>query len=230
MEYLMSAAELEVIGLTLKTALVSTVLSMPIAIWLGWVMARKRIRFKPALEALISMPLVVPPVVTGYLLILLLGRNSALGGMLFDLFGWQFTFNFAALVLASVVVSLPLAVRAIRSAFEMVNPAYEKVAATLGAPPRVAFLRISLPLALPGIISGIVLSFARSLGEFGATITLAGNIPGRTQTVALKIYSSMQVPGEEMQVARLVVISILLSVAAMGASEWISRKQRFGRR
>ncbi|MBN2529565.1 MAG: molybdate ABC transporter permease subunit [Deltaproteobacteria bacterium] len=226
----MSVAEIEVIWLTLKTALVSTVLTIPIAVWLGWIMARKRLRFKAVLEALISLPMVVPPVVTGYLLLLTLGRNSAVGNTLYNMFGWQFTFNFAALVLASLVVSLPLAVRSIRSAFEMVNPAYENAAATLGAPPLATFFRISLPLALPGIISGVVLSFARSLGEFGATITLAGNIFGKTQTVALMIYSNMQVPGSEMQVMRLVIFSILLSVAAIAASEWFSKKNRYLRK
>lgn len=226
----MTAAELEVIWLTLKTALVSTILIIPIAIWLGWYLCHKSSRFTPLLESFISMPLVMPPVVTGYLLLLLLGRNSTLGNTMYKLFGWQFTFNFAALVLASLVVSLPLAVRSIRSAFEMVNPAYQNVALTLGAPPHIAFFRVTMPLALPGIISGIVLCFARSLGEFGATITLAGNITGKTQTVALMIYSHMQVPGSEMQVARLVIVSILLSMGAIVASEWIAQKNKYQRK
>ncbi|MBN2716648.1 MAG: molybdate ABC transporter permease subunit [Deltaproteobacteria bacterium] len=223
----MSSAEIGVIWLTLKTAMVSTALSTPVAIWLGWIMARRTTRFKPVLEAFISMPLVVPPVVTGYLLLIVLGKNSTLGNALFNLFGWQFTFNFAALVLASMVVALPLSVRAIRNAFEMVEPAYQNVAATLGAPPHAAFFRVTLPLALPGIISGTVLSFARSLGEFGATITLAGNISGKTQTVALMIYSNMQVPGAETQVWRLVGFSLVLSLLAIAASEWFARKNRF---
>ncbi|MBN2803901.1 MAG: molybdate ABC transporter permease subunit [Deltaproteobacteria bacterium] len=226
----MSSAEIAVIWLTLKTALASTILTIPVAIWLGWILAHKRLPMKPLLESVISMPLVVPPVVTGYLLLLLLGRNSAIGSTMYNLFGIRFTFNFAALVLASLVVSLPLAVRSIRSAFEMVNPAYENVALTLGAAPGYAFFHVTLPLALPGIISGIVLSFARSLGEFGATITLAGNISGKTQTVALMIYSNMQIPSAEMQVARLVTFSILLSVGAMAASEWIAGKNRYIKR
>lgn len=220
----LSAAEISVISLTVKTALVSTLLTIPLAIWIGWVMARKALPFKPLLEALISMPLVVPPVVTGYLLLLLLGRNSSVGSTLYNYFGVQFTFNFVALVLASLVVSLPLAVRSIRSAFEMVNPAFEDVAHTLGASKSITFFRVSLPMALPGILSGIVLSFARSLGEFGATITLAGNIAGKTQTVALMIYSNMQIPEAETQVIRLVIFSILLSILAIAASEWIARR------
>ena len=223
----MSGTELDVIWLTLKTALVSTAISTPLAIWLGWKMASRHLRLKAIFEAVISMPLVVPPVVTGYLLLMALGRNSALGNTLFNLFGWQFTFNFAALVLASMVVALPLSVRAIRNAFEMVDPAYQNVAATLGAPPVAAFFKVTLPLALPGIISGVVLSFARSLGEFGATITLAGNISGKTQTVALMIYANMQVPGSETQVWRLVGFSIALSLGAIAASEWFARKNRF---
>ncbi|MBN2342812.1 MAG: molybdate ABC transporter permease subunit, partial [Deltaproteobacteria bacterium] len=205
---------------------VSTILTIPIALWFGWMLATQTFKIKPLIESMISLPLVVPPVVTGYLLLLLLGRNSAVGSTLFQLFGWQFTFNFAALVIASLVVSLPLAVRSIRSAFEMVDPAYTDVALTLGAPPRLAFFRITLPLALPGIVSGIVLSFARSLGEFGATITLAGNITGKTQTMALMIYSHMQVPESESQVTRLVIVSLLISILAMTASEWIARKHR----
>jgi molybdate transport system permease protein len=214
-----------VIVLTLKVAALSTAATLPIAVWLGWVFARKRVRFKAAAEALISLPLVAPPVVTGYLLLLLLGKNGYIGGALESLFGVRLTFNFGALVVASVVVSLPLSVRAVRSAFELVDPAYEKASMTLGASPAATFFRVSLPMAMPGVLSGSVLAFARSLGEFGATITLAGNIPGKTQTIALMVYSHMQVPGGEMQVARLVVFSILLSFGAIAASEWMNKKR-----
>jgi molybdate transport system permease protein len=150
-----------------------------------------------------------------------------LGGTLFNLLGIRLTFNFAALVIASIVVSMPLAVRAIRSAFELVDPAYEKSSLTLGASGTSTFLRVSLPMALPGILSGIVLSFARSLGEFGATITLAGNIIGQTQTISLMVYSNMQVPGKEVEVTRLVIISIVISFLAIATSEMISKRKKY---
>jgi molybdate transport system permease protein len=222
-----SAQEVAVIGLTLKVALLSTAVTLPIAVWLGWILARKRIRFKAVAEAVISLPLVAPPVVTGYLLLLLLGKNGYIGGALESLFGIRLTFNFGALVVASMVVSLPLSVRAVRSAFELIDPAYEKASMTLGASPAATFFRVSLPMAMPGVLSGSVLAFARSLGEFGATITLAGNIPGKTQTIALMVYSHMQVPGGEMQVARLVIFSVLLSFGAIAASEWMNKKRGY---
>ena len=221
----MSDQELAVILLTVKVAALSTAVTMPLAVGLGWVFARKRMPFKSAAEALISLPLVAPPVVTGYLLLLLLGRKGCIGGALEALFGVRLTFNFGALVVASVVVSLPLSVRAVRAAFELVDPAYEKASLTLGASPAATFFRVSLPMAMPGVLGGAVLAFARSLGEFGATITLAGNIAGKTQTIALMVYSHMQIPGTEMQVARLVVFSVVLSLSAIAVSEWMNRKR-----
>jgi molybdate transport system permease protein len=226
----MSDTELAVILLTVKVAAVSTAITIPVAIWLGWIFARKQIPLKAVAEALISLPLVAPPVVTGYLLLLLLGRNGYVGSVLSSLFGLRLTFNFGALIVASVVVSLPLSVRAVRSAFELIDPSYEKASMTLGASPTATFFRVSLPMAMPGVTSGSVLAFARSLGEFGATITLAGNIAGKTQTIALMIYSHMQVPGTEMPVARLVTVSISLSLAAMAASEWLNRKRTYKKR
>ena len=220
----MNDAELSVILLTVKVAALSTAITLPMAVGLGWLFARKQIPFKPVAEALISLPLVAPPVVTGYLLLLLLGKNSPVGSAL-EAIGIRLSFSFGALIVASVVVSLPLSVRAVRAAFELINPAYEKASMSLGASPIATFFRVSLPLAMPGVVSGAVLAFARSLGEFGATITLAGNIAGKTQTIALRVYANMQVPGEEIQVARLVAISIGLSLAAIAASEWMNRKR-----
>ncbi len=223
----MHPGELQIIWLTLKVAALSTLCTLPAATWLGWFLARKEIPGKAIIEALISLPLVAPPVVTGYVLLLLLGRNGVLGATLFNILGIRLTFNFAALVIASMAVSLPLAVRAIRSAFELVDPAYEKSSLTLGASRMSTFFRVSLPMALPGILSGMVLSFARSLGEFGATITLAGNIIGQTQTLSLMVYANMQVPGKEMEVARLVIISIVISFLAIAASETIGKRKKY---
>lgn len=220
----MTDSEIQVIWLSVRVALVSTLTTTPLAVWLGWVLARKTLPAKPLVEAFISLPLVAPPVVTGYLLLLLLGRNGYIGRWLFDGFGIRLTFNFAALVIASVVVSLPLAVRSARSAFELIDPVFEKASRTLGASRRATFFRVSLPLALPGVLSGMVLSFARSLGEFGATITLAGNIAGKTQTLSLMVYANMQVPGLENQVARLVIVSVIISFSAILASEIITRR------
>ncbi len=220
----MTAMEWSVIGLTVRVALVSTLITLPLAVGLGWMLARKPMPAKPLLEALVSFPLVAPPVITGYVLLLLLGKNGLLGHWLYQTLGLRLTLNFAALIMASVVVSLPLAVRSMRSAFELVDRTYEKVSRTLGASPMHTFFRISLPMAWPGLMSAAVLSFARSLGEFGATITLAGNIPGKTQTLALMVYANMQLPGMEAAVTRLVVVSLLLSFGAMAASEWTARK------
>jgi len=174
--------------------------------------------------------LVAPPVVTGFLLLIVLGKNGWIGKELFELFGIRLTFNFAALVIASVVVSLPLAVRSIRSSFELIDPAFENASFTLGASRIATFFRVNLPMALPGILSGAVLCFARSLGEFGATITLAGNIAGQTQTISLMVYSNMQVPGMEGTVARLVIISIGISLAAIAASEIILKRKIYLKR
>lgn len=220
----MTPEEWAVISLTVQAALLSTLVTLPPATLAGWFLARKSMAVKPLLESVLSLPLVAPPVVTGYLLLVMLGRNGVIGRFLYQAFGVKLTFNFAALVIASVVVSFPLAVRSIRSAFELVDPIYEKVSHTLGAPKWHTFFRVSLPMALPGVLSGAVLTFARSLGEFGATITLAGNISGKTRTIALMVYSHMQVPGMEMQVARLVAVSILISFAAILGSEMINRR------
>lgn len=221
----MTTTELEIIWLTLKVAMVSTLVTLPFAVWLGWIFARNKIKAKPVAEAVISLPLVAPPVVTGYILLILLGKNGFIGSRLFEWFGIRLTFNFTGLVIASVVVSLPLAVRTIRSAFELVDPFYEKASLTLGATRMATFFRVSLPMAFPGIISGMVLSFARSLGEFGASITLAGNITGKTRTISLMVYSHMQIPGEEARVARLVIISIILSFAAIAVSEILNKRK-----
>lgn len=222
-----SPEELSIIWLSVKVATLSTLLTIPIALYLSWILARKNIKGKSIIEAIFTLPLVAPPVVTGYVLLLLLGQNGILGNWLYEVFGISLVFNFSALIIASIVVSLPLAMRTIRSAFELIDTGYEKASISLGASKISTFFRISLPLAMPGIISGMVLSFARSLGEFGATITLAGNIIGKTQTISLSIYSNMQVPGQEMQVFRLVAISPLISLLAMILSEYFIKKKQY---
>lgn len=220
-----TSEELSVILLTLKVAFTSTLLTIPLAIWLGWILARKHFIGKFLVEGLVNIPLVAPPVVTGYLLLIILGRNGFIGLWLYETLGIKLAFNFAALIIASVVVSLPLAVRNTKSAFELVDPNYEKASSSLGASKTGTFFRVYLPLAFPGILCGAVLAFARSLGEFGATISFAGNIFGKTQTIALNVYSNMQIPGKEMQVTRLVVISVIISLLAIIASEYLNKKK-----
>lgn len=222
-----SPDEISIIFLTLKVAFTSTLLTLPLAIWLGWILARKNFIGKFLVEGLVNIPLVAPPVVTGYLLLIILGRNGIIGHWLYETLGIKLAFNFAALIIASVVVSLPLAVRNTKAAFELVDPNYEKASSSLGASKTGTFFRVYLPMAFPGILSGAVLAFARSLGEFGATISFAGNIAGKTQTIALSVYSSMQIPGREMQVTRLVVVSLIISLAAIIASEYLNKKKKY---
>ncbi|MDG5816403.1 molybdate ABC transporter permease subunit [Chitinispirillales bacterium ANBcel5] len=220
----MMGEELVVIRLTFYVALVTSIAVLPLSLIIAWVLARKKFRGKALVEALITLPLVAPPVVTGYMLLLLFGRNGWVGRPLFQMFGIRMTFNFFSLICASLVVSLPLAVRSIRASFEMIDPMYETVAQTLGKTPIETFFRVSLPMALPGVLSAMVLTFARSLGEFGATITLAGNIPNKTQTISLLVYSYMQVPGMEKQAALMVLISLAVSFLAIAASEMLNKR------
>lgn len=219
--------EISIILLTLKAATISTLLTIPMAICLGWILARKKFFGKFFIEGLINIPLVAPPVVTGYLLLILLGKNGIIGNWIYESFGIKLAFNFIAVVIASMVVSLPLAVRSIKSAFELIDPNYEKASSSLGASKISTFFRIYLPMAFPGILSGAVLAFARSLGEFGATISFAGNIAGKTQTIALSVYSYMQMPGKELTVTRLVVISLIISLVAIIASEYLNKKKNY---
>ena len=224
---MLSLEEISVIILTLKAALISTLITLPIAIWLGWMLAKKNFFGKLIIEGLINIPLVAPPIVTGYLLLIVLGKNGIIGRFIHELFGINLAFNFTAVVIASIIVSLPLAVRNIKSSFELIDPNYEKASSSLGASRMSTFFRIYVPMALPGIISGAVLAFARSLGEFGATISFAGNIAGKTQTIALNVYSNMQIPGKEPVVTRLVIISIIISLVAIIFSEYFNKKKNY---
>jgi len=220
-----NTAEIQAIWLSVKVALYCTLVAVPLALGVGYLMARKDFRGKAIIESLIHLPLVMPPVTTGYLLLLLFGSRGFLGQWLNSAFGIKLAFTFQAAVLASIVVSFPLIVRSVRAAMEMVDASLEDASRILGAGRLKTFFRITVPLALPGIISGGILGFARSLGEFGATITFAGNIAGETQTLPLAIYAYMQIPGYEMATLRLVLVSVVISFVAMGFSEWYIRKQ-----
>lgn len=217
-------AELQAISLSVKVAFYSAGISLPIAVGLGYLMARKNFYGKSLIEGFIHLPLVMPPVTTGYLLLLLLGSQGFIGKWLFELFGIKLAFTFPAAVIASVVVSFPLIVRSVRTAMEMVDTGLEEASRILGAGKFKTFFRVNIPLAMPGIVSGTILAFARSLGEFGATITFAGNIQGETQTLPLAIYSYMQVPGKEGATLNLVVVSVVISFIAMAGSEWYIKK------
>ncbi len=196
---------------------------------LGWLLARKNFYGKVLVELLVYAPLVMPPVVTGYLLLVLCGRNGPVGGWLSRAFGWQLIFTWQGAALAAAVMALPLMVRSVRLAIELVDRRLEEAASVLGYSPLRVFLHITVPLARSGIFAGLLLAFARSLGEFGATITFAGNIQGVTQTLPLAIYSALQMPGGEAAAARLSILSFLLSLTALGFSEWLARRTKSGR-
>ncbi len=223
MEYL-TLEEWVVLGLSAKVAIgCAAVVAIP-GIACGWLLARTRFRGKTLVDAILHAPLVMPPVVTGYLLLMLLGRKGLLGEVLSRYFGLTTAFTWKAAVIASAVMGFPLMVRAVRIAMEMADPKLEAAARTLGASPLRTFMTITLPLARPGIITGLVLAFARSLGEFGATIVFAGNIQGETRTLPLAVYNYMQIPGGDAAAFRLVLISILLSLGALVVSEFMSRR------
>ena len=216
--------ELQAIGLSIRVASICAVISLPFALAVSWLLARKQFPGKWFVEGFTQLPLVLPPVTIGYLLLVVFGKKGMVGDFLLQYFGIRISFTFWAAVIASVVVSFPLVVRAIKVAIEMVDIELENAARTLGAGPWKTFFTITVPLAFPGILSGFILSFARCLGEFGATITFAGNIVGKTQTLPLAIYSAMEVPGGELIAMRLAGVSIILAFLAMVGSEYINRK------
>jgi molybdate transport system permease protein len=207
----------------LRVAAVSTVVALPFGIVIAMLLARGSFWGKSLLDAVVHLPLVLPPVVTGYLLLISLGRKAPLGALLAD-FGIVFSFRWTGAALACGVMAFPLMVRAIRLSIEAIDRRMEDAAATLGASPCWTFMTVTLPLALPGIIAGMMLAFARALGEFGATITFVSNIPGETQTISAAIYTLIQVPGGDADALKLVVISIAICFAALLASEWFARR------
>ena len=222
----MSSAELNAIGLSLQVSVVAVIFSLPLGILMGWLLARKRFFGKTLVETLVNLPLVLPPVVTGYLLLVTFGRRGWLGLYIEEWFGLRFVFDWKGAALAAAVVSFPLMVRAIRIAFASVDRRCEQAARTLGAGPLDAFFTISLPLARNGVIAGCILAFARSLGEFGATIMIAGNIPGETRTIPLYIFNELQTPGGMDQSIRVILFSIALAAGALFAGEWLDRRSR----
>lgn len=225
----LSPNELTAIALSLKVALVAAFASLPFGIAAGWVLARKRFPGKAVLDALVHLPLVLPPVVIGYALLVTFGARGSVGAWLQHTFGITFAFQWTGAALASAIMGFPLLVRAIRLAFEAIDPKLEQAAATLGANAAWRFATVSLPLAWPGIVAGLVLAFAKALGEFGATITFVSAIPGETETLSAAIYGLMQVPGGEAGIWRLAAVAVAISFIAILASEWLARRQR-GRR
>jgi molybdate transport system permease protein len=222
-DWRLTSDEWSAIGLSLQVALTATAVSLPFGIGLGRLLARSQFWGKSLVETFLSLPLVLPPVVTGYLLLVLLGRRGWIGSYLDQWFGIQLVFTWKAAAVASAVMAFPLMVRSIRVAFTEIDQRLEMAARTLGAGRLETFARISLPLARRGILAGAVLAFARSIGEFGATIMVAGNLPGETQTIPLYIYTQANAPGGMEQSARLVIACVLIAVIALGISEFLER-------
>jgi molybdate transport system permease protein len=216
--------ETEALLLSLRVALVSVVFALPVGLLVAWLLVRVRFSGKSVLDALVHLPLVLPPVAVGYLLLIALGRNGMIGGWLYDNLGISFAFTWKGAAVAAAVMAFPLMVRAMRLSLEAVDPGLEAAARTLGATRRRVFLTVTLPLMAPGILAGGVLAFARALGEFGATITFVSNIPGETRTLPIALYTLTQTPGGEAAAARLAILAALLAFAALIGSEWLARR------
>ena len=220
----LTALELEALRLSLWVSGWAVVGSLPVGIAVAWVLARLKFPGKVLLDGLVYLPLVLPPVVTGYALLVLMGRNGVLGSLLQETIGLSFSFNWKGAALASALMAFPLLVRAVRLSIEAVDQGLEAAARTLGAGPLRVFFTVTLPLILPGVLAGVILSFARSLGEFGATITFVSNIPGQTRTLPLALYTLTQVPGGEAGALRLCIISVLLALMALVGSELMEQR------
>lgn len=221
----------DVVSLSAQIAVVAMLVALPLAVLVGWALARGTFWGRGMLNALVHLPLVLPPVVTGYVLLVLFGRNGVIGAWLYATFGVTLAFNWTGAALAAGVMAFPLMVRAIRLGFEAVDSKVEQAAATLGASPFKVFRTVTLPLILPAVLAGAVLGFAKALGEFGATITFVAAIPGQTQTIPSAIYAALQVPGQEGVIVALVVTSAVLALGALVVSEWLAGKmaRRVGR-
>ncbi|MCO4848113.1 MAG: molybdate ABC transporter permease subunit [Yoonia sp.] len=210
--------------LSLQVSALATICALPVAVLVAFILARKRFWGHGLLNGLVHLPLVLPPVVTGYLLLVVFGRQGAVGSLLYDLLGVTLAFRWTGAALAAGIMGFPLMVRAIRLGFEAVDTGLEDAARTLGATNVGVFTRVTLPLIAPAIIAGAVLGFAKALGEFGATITFVAAIPGQTETIPSAIYAALQVPGQESAVVWLVCVSIVLAMGALMASEWLARR------
>ena len=224
---MLSSGEFEVIALSLQVAALGTLIGLPVSLWVGWLLAKSSIPGKAVLDTLVTFPLVLPPVVTGYFLLLVMGRNGPIGGLLHDLFGVEVVFTWVAAALAAALVSLPLMVRAIEVAMSGVDPRLELAARSLGAGPLKTFFSVTVPLAYRGILAASLLGFARGLGEFGATIVVAGNIPGKTQTIPLLVYNHIQL-GDDAEAARLIGASMVLALLALCVHQYLARRRPLG--
>ncbi|MPL88424.1 molybdate transport system permease protein [Rhodobacter sp. 140A] len=220
----LSPEEWTAVLLSLKVATVAVAASLPFGIGVALLLARSRLPGLWLLNALVHLPLILPPVVTGYALLLSFGRKGPIGGFLYDVFGLVFAFRWTGAALAAAVMGFPLMVRAIRLALEAVDPKLEQAAATLGASRIAVFATVTLPLILPGVLAGAILAFAKAMGEFGATITFVSNIPGQTQTLPSAIYAFLQIPGGELQAARLAGVSVVVALGAVLISEGVARR------
>ena len=221
---MLDAAAWTAIALSLRVATVATILSLPVAIAVAWLLARKQFWGRGLLNGLVHLPLVLPPVVTGYLLLLAFGTQGPIGSVLRDTLGITLAFRWTGAVLAAAVMAFPLTVRAIRLGFEAVPVGLEDAAGTLGASRARVFATVTLPLIAPAVLAGAVLGFAKALGEFGATITFVAAIPGQTQTIPSAIYGLLQVPGQGGAVVALVMVSIALAMGTLALAEWLSRR------
>ncbi|WP_064696436.1 molybdate ABC transporter permease subunit [Rhizobium aegyptiacum] len=219
----LSDEEWTAILLSLRVSIVAMLASLPLGILVALLLARGRFWGKSVLNGIVHLPLILPPVVTGFLLLILFGRRGPIGSLLEQYFGIVFSFRWTGAALACAVMAFPLMVRSIRLSIEAVDRRLEEAAGTLGAGPAWVFLTITLPLTLPGIIAGMILSFAKAMGEFGATITFVSNIPGETQTLPAAIYTFTQVPGGDAGALRLTLVAIVISMAALLASEFLAR-------
>ncbi|MEM7519677.1 MAG: molybdate ABC transporter permease subunit [Pseudomonadota bacterium] len=219
----LDATAWDALRLSLWVAVIATALAVPLALWVAWVLARRRFWAHGLLNAMVHLPLVLPPVVTGYLLLIAFGRSAPVGRAL-ESIGLSLAFHWSGAVLAAIIMAFPLMVRAMRLAIEAVDPGLEEAAATLGAPRRDVFRRVTLPLIAPGILAGCVMGFAKAMGEFGATITFVANIPGQTQTLPSAIWTALQIPGGEGQAATMVVLACGVAIAAVVLSEALARR------
>ena len=221
---MLSDYEIAALLLSLKVSSIAVIVSLPFGIFCAWLLARVQFPGKSIVDSLIHLPLVLPPVVVGYMLLISMGRQGFLGHWLFQWLGISFSFSWRGAALASAIVSFPLMVRAIRQSIETVDIRLEQAARTLGSNKWRVFMTITLPLISPGIISGMIIAFARSLGEFGSTITFVSNIPGETRTIPLAMYSFIETPGAEHEAMRLCIISIVIALIAMLASQWLTKQ------
>ena len=224
---MLTGDEIAAIALSLRVALLAVLCALPFAIATAYVLARKQFFGKSLFDAVVHLPLLMPPVLTGYVLLVLLGRQGAIGYWLDQWFGFTFAFRWTGAVIAAAIMAFPLFVRSIRLSIESIPVQIDETAASLGARPWAAFRQVTLPLSMRGMVAGMTLAFAKALGEFGATITFVSNIPGETQTIALAMHTLTQVPGGGVGIARLAIVSVLISIGALVASEWLVRRAAY---